>query len=96
MGGSGRGARVRARAATRPDDDQAVSAGADPATVDLETFHNVRADLILRGRLVGEGGGRYACELPMRRNGRWELRFEVHRGDEQFTAVVADHFTVAP
>lgn len=68
----------------------------DGATVDLETFHNVRADLILRGRLVGEGGGRYACELPMRRNGRWELRFEVHRGDEQFTAVVADHFTVAP
>ena len=68
----------------------------DGATVDLEMFHNARADLILRERLAGDGAGRYSCELPMRRNGRWEMRFDVRRGAERFTAVVTDHYTVAP
>ncbi len=68
----------------------------DGATVAIEAFHNARADLILRAQLDAAGAGRYTAELPMRRDGRWEMRFTVERGFERFTAVVADHFVVTP
>jgi len=68
----------------------------DGATVAIEAFHNARADLILRARLGAAGEGRYTAELPMRRDGRWEMRFTAQRGVDRFTAVVADHFVVTP
>lgn len=68
----------------------------DGAAVAVEAFHNARADLILHAPLGADGGGRYSAELPMRRNGRWELRFTAQRGSERFTSVVVDHFTVVP
>jgi nitrogen fixation protein FixH len=68
----------------------------DDAAIAVEAFHNARADLILHAQLGVDGGGRYTAELPMRRNGRWELRFTAQRGSERFTSVVVDHFTVTP
>ena len=57
----------------------------DGATIAVETFHNARAHDILRGALRPVGGGAYRISLPMRRNGRWELRYTVDLGDAHFT-----------
>jgi len=84
-----------------PEVTTAASPGADPilavrlvdrdgrsldgAAVSVATFHNARADEILRADLVPEGDGLYSCGLAMRRSGVWELRFVVERGGERFT-----------
>jgi len=57
----------------------------EDAHVHLETFHNARASTILRADLKNDGGGVYSTELPMRRPGLWELRFEVTRREQRFT-----------
>jgi nitrogen fixation protein FixH len=57
----------------------------DEATVRLETFHNARAGNILETTLAGEGEGRYAALLPLRRPGLWEFRFVVERGEDTYT-----------
>ena len=57
------------------------------AVVEVEAFHNARADRIVRGRLEARGGGRYAAALPIRRPGVWELRFGVECAGDRFTAV---------
>jgi nitrogen fixation protein FixH len=64
------------------------SAGAPipDALVRVRALHNARAGEPLAGQLVAEGGGSYGLRLPMRRPGLWELRFDVHRGAEHFTA----------
>lgn len=56
------------------------------ASVRLATFHNARAALIFRSELRGDGKGGYATDLPLRRPGLWEFRFEVDRGADRFTA----------
>ena len=55
------------------------------AVVTVETFHNARGDDIIRDVLTDAGDGVYRASLPMRRNGRWELRFTVDRGADHFT-----------
>ena len=66
----------------------------DGAVVAVETFHNARADDILRARLDTVGEGVYRTTLPMRPNGRWELRFTVDRGQDHFTHAETRHLFV--
>jgi len=74
-----------------------ADAGGEPvdgAVVAVETFHNARADDILRASLDADGEGIYRTTLPMRHNGRWELRFTVDRGREHFTHTETRHLYV--
>ena len=57
----------------------------DGAVVTLDAMHGARAAEVVRGELAGEGGGRYAADLPLRRRGLWELRVQVQRGNDVFT-----------
>ncbi len=57
----------------------------DGALLELEAFHNARADDVLRARLDGHGDGRYSTSLPMTRRGVWEVRFVAERGEDRFT-----------
>ena len=74
-----------------------AEAGGEPidgAVVAVETFHNARADDILRASLDTVGEGVYRTTLPMRQNGRWEMRFTVDRGQEHFTHAETRHLFV--
>ncbi len=74
-----------------------ADAGGEPldgAVVAVETFHNARADDILRANLDAVGGGVYRTTLPMRHNGRWELRLTVDRGQDHFTHTETRHLYV--
>jgi nitrogen fixation protein FixH len=64
------------------------------ATVAVECFHNVRSDDRIRAPLQEAGGGVYRAALPMRRDGRWELRFTVDRGGEHFVHRETKHLVV--
>jgi nitrogen fixation protein FixH len=64
------------------------------ATVTVETFHNARSHDIVHGTLKEAGHGLYSARLPMRRNGRWELRFTVDRGGDHFTHTETRHLFV--
>jgi hypothetical protein len=74
-----------------------ADAGGEPvdgAVVAVETFHNARANDILRASLDPVGEGVYRTTLPMRHNGRWEVRFTVTRGVERFTHSETRHLFV--
>jgi hypothetical protein len=64
------------------------------AVMAVETFHNARADDILRASLDPVGEGVYRTTLPMRHNGRWELRFTVDHGQDHFTHTETRHLYV--
>ncbi|MEJ2188201.1 MAG: FixH family protein [Acidobacteriota bacterium] len=66
----------------------------DGAAVSVEAFHNAHAHDILRAPLEPAGNGIYRARLPMRHNGRWELRFTVDRGAEHFTHRETRHLFV--
>ena len=65
------------------------------ASIALETFHNARAHEVLRGALSPGGGGVYRIALPMRRDGRWELRYTVDLADRHFTHSEVRHLVVS-
>ncbi len=67
--------------ATLVDADGAPVSGAEVA---VEAFSNVRRDDVLTADLATTESG-YATTMPMRRNGLWEFRFTVTRGEELFT-----------
>jgi nitrogen fixation protein FixH len=69
----------------------AASEPIDGAIIELETFHNARADDILKTTFVGTGDGTYTSSLPMRRSGLWEFRFVVTRGSDTFTLTQIRH-----
>jgi len=74
-----------------------TDAGGEPvdgAVMTVETFHNTRADDILSDRLDPVGEGVYRTTLPMRHNGRWELRFTVDHGQNHFTHTETRHLYV--
>ncbi len=74
-----------------------ADAGGEPvdgAVVAVETFHNARAGDILRSSLDAVGEGIYRTTLPMRHNGRWEVRFTAGRGREHFTHAETRHLYV--
>lgn len=58
----------------------------DGGAVAVEARHGARAAEPVGGVLASDGGGRYAAELPLARPGLWELRFDVRRGGDFFTA----------
>jgi len=64
------------------------------ATVTIEAFHYARGDDIVRDTLTEAGDGVYRASLPMRRNGRWQLRFTVDRGSDHFTHTETRHLYV--
>lgn len=65
------------------------------ATVAVEAFHNSRSGDILRTVLApADEPGVYRATLPMRHNGRWELRFTVDQGGRQFTHSEMRHLVV--
>lgn len=72
----------------------AAGAPVDGAAVAVEAFHNARSHDIIRAPLEGAGNGLYRAALPMRRDGRWELRFTVDRGTEHFTFSETKHLVV--
>ena len=57
------------------------------ARVRVAALHNARAGHVLEGALAPAGGEGYAITLPLARHGQWELRFDVTRGGQHFTAV---------
>jgi len=54
------------------------------ATVAVETFANARRDDVLTATVSPSESG-YETTMPMRRDGLWEFRFTVTRGDDLFT-----------
>lgn len=54
------------------------------ATVAVETFANARRNDILTSTVSPSESG-YETTMPMRRDGLWEFRFTVTRGDDLFT-----------
>jgi hypothetical protein len=80
LGADGR-ARLEARLAGR---DGAPIAD---ARVHVVAVHNREARAPRTATLAPVAGG-YAAELPLARAGLWELRFDVRRGGERFTATL--------
>ena len=58
----------------------------DGATVRVVATHNLLADHPDSALLAGRGNGEYDARLSLPRAGMWELRFQVMRGAESFTA----------
>lgn len=56
------------------------------AAITVRAVHLARANQPLEATLLADAGGGYTAQLPIRRPGLWELRFEVRRGGERFTA----------
>lgn len=78
---------------------QLRDAGGEPVTgavVTVEATHNARAANILAAELTPAEDGSYTAMLPAARRGLWELRFEVARNGEQFTATVRTDTTRDP
>lgn len=66
------------------------------ANLTVEATHNARAAEILAAELTAAEDGSYTAMLPAIRRGIWELRFEVERGDERFTATLRTDNTRGP
>ena len=65
------------------------------ASVQLETFHKARSEDIIRIAIdATDEAGAYNARIPMRRNGLWELRFTVDRGNDRFTHTETKHLFV--
>jgi nitrogen fixation protein FixH len=56
------------------------------ARIDVTAVHNAAPGQPVMATLIGQGEGHYGVVLPARRAGMWELRFDVRRGAEHFTA----------
>jgi nitrogen fixation protein FixH len=56
------------------------------AAVTVRALHNARAGEPFDAELAPRGTADFAARLPIRRPGLWELRFEVRRGTDRFTA----------
>ncbi len=58
------------------------------AAVRVTAISNLDAAHAVRATLAGGPGGAYAARLPLARRGLWELRFDVARGGERFSAAL--------
>ena len=56
------------------------------ATITVSALYNARAAKIVTAQLSRDATG-YETTLPIAHAGEWELRFDVRRGPERFTAV---------
>ena len=66
--------------------DSAVAPIAD-ASVVVWAVHVARASQPVEVTLHSSAPGQYAARVPIERAGLWELRFDVHRGADRFTAL---------
>jgi nitrogen fixation protein FixH len=57
------------------------------ATVQVSALYNARANEVIESTLQHESEGTYAARIPVAHAGQWELRFDITRGDDRFTAV---------
>lgn len=76
------GATLAVRLADRDDRPIAGASVRVAAVSNLDAAHAVSATL------AGGPAGAYAARLPLARRGLWELRFDVARGRERFTATL--------
>jgi hypothetical protein len=51
----------------------------------VSALYNARADRILESTMAPDGDG-YTTHLAVDHRGEWELRFDVRRGSDHFTA----------
>jgi len=58
------------------------------AAITVEAIHNAEGSRRLHAALRPASGGAYAALLPLAHRGLWELRFEVVRHGERFTATL--------
>lgn len=65
--------------------DARVMPIADAAIV-VRAVHVARSAYPVEVTLRGDSAGRYHALVPIERPGLWELRFDVHRGADRFTA----------
>lgn len=56
------------------------------ASIVVTAMHVARAADPVEVTLRPEADGRYEAIVPLERPGLWELRFDVHRGSDRFTA----------
>jgi nitrogen fixation protein FixH len=56
------------------------------ASVMVKAMHVARANDAMQVTLGSRGAGQYEAHLPIERAGLWELRIDVHRGPDRFTA----------
>lgn len=56
------------------------------ATVNVAALFNARANDIVHSTLARDSAG-YTARLPVQHPGEWELRFDVRRGRQHFTAI---------
>jgi len=64
------------------------------AALRVEAFHMAHSADVLEATLEEAGPGLYRASLPMRHDGRWELRFTADRGEEHFTHTLKTHLVV--
>lgn len=58
------------------------------ASIEVEAIHNRDAGHHVRAALADAGEGAYVAAVPFHHRGLWELRFDVERNGERFTASV--------
>jgi nitrogen fixation protein FixH len=78
---SGRGAELRVAL------NDAAIAPISGASVVVRAFHIGRAGQTVDVTLAPTAAGEYRATVPIERPGLWELRFDVRRGSDHFTAL---------
>jgi FixH protein len=58
------------------------------ATVRVAALYNARANQVLEGTMSSDTPATYALHLPVTHPGEWEVRFDIHRGNDRFTSSV--------
>ncbi len=66
------------------------------AAVHLEAFHMADSNHVLDAELGEASPGSYAAELPMGRDGKWEIRLRARRGGDLYTSVLKRYLVVTP
>ncbi|NOZ95105.1 MAG: hypothetical protein GXP47_10260 [Acidobacteria bacterium] len=66
------------------------------AAVHLKAFHMADSNRVLGANLGEVSTGTYAAELPMNRDGKWEIRLRARRGSDLFTPVLTQYLVVTP
>ncbi len=64
------------------------------ASLHVEAFHMAHSADPLEARLRESGPGLYTAAMPMRHNGKWEVRLVADRGEDHFTHTVKTFLVV--
>jgi len=58
------------------------------ANVHVAALYNARAGQVLEGTMRPDSAESYALRLPVTYPGQWEVRFDIHRGNDRYTSSV--------